>query len=706
MFSNQKTLLSSLKDSLAIAQLHGFRVMLVLAGHNDKQQQTALSAISECLIEPSGIFSLETETQRTVNIMHVPDMHSNSDVSDQINALLGSEYRCLVFDAHGVFNERLFAAAAGTVQAGGLLILQTPALEMWPAAQQVDGIPSAFITRLVAKIKAHSVCTLSLSDDDLTEQAIFIRASNIPALFVSTDIEPPRTWQSEQQNLIESLLDKLSTDTASVNVVQGDRGRGKSALIGRTINKLIKAGITPLDNICVTAHRRSAADVLMKHAGHPLPFLPLDSVLGTSHDILIVEEAGGIPLATLERLLYCGKQIVFATTVQGYEGSGRGFALRFSRMLDATKPGWLKLNPTQPIRWSIGDPVEAFINDALLLETQITPLTDANTQLLQAVRSRTRLIDTSELVENDKLLNDVFGLLLQAHYQTTPTDLRNLLDQTDLLVFVQHIYLEDLGHVLTGAALVAIEGEIAPHLHTAIVQKHRRLPDQILPQLLAQTIADISTLSTRFARIVRIAVHPNIQGNGFGTALYKSIEQQLPRSASVPLCLGASFGADEQSLSFWLKLGLTPIHYGYKSNPRSGLRSACLLTSDDGEMQDKIGIAASVLSHNLEAIKNLPSIDKTVMEALREASNTAIKLRDKVCARLIHAYSLGHRSFFDSAGLILTFPPLASDSALHQQVMTLLIDYAQMPPKTRREQETQLRRRLIENIDFESKIGK
>ena len=50
----------------------------------------------------------------------------------------------------------------------------------------------------------------------------------------------------------------------------------------------------------------------------------------------------------LEAMLARHSRIVFATTEHGYEGTGRGFHLRFKRVLDEQTPDWQELHQWSP----------------------------------------------------------------------------------------------------------------------------------------------------------------------------------------------------------------------------------------------------------------------------------------------------------------------------------------------------------------------
>lgn len=654
MFSNPKHLHHFIKRSLKLAHLHDHRVLLLLAGV-DEQRFVAICDEVKQLINnhktPEADSANGFETQLPVNIMHLPNSHSNSDNSDHINALLGTEYKCLIFDAYDAFNERLFAASAGTVAGGGILVLRTPSLNQWadnPHGQQ----PSKFIRRFIKKIELHQSDELNNEESKRVEGQS--RSTQTKAILIADTVESdaPTTetnWPVEQTQLIKQLHDSLLNKKNTTAVVQADRGRGKSTLIGLTIRQMRADKRGAAKTVTLTANRLSACKVLLRHAigwgekDCPIKFVPIDQALTMKHDVLIVEEAGSISIPVLNKLTTLSNNIVFATTVQGYEGAGRGFALRFSKQLDQHRPDWIMLNPQLPIRWSNNDPVEAFINDALLLKTVLPSIEEST--IRSASNAQLIRIDKRTLSSNDQLLEEIYSLLIQAHYQTTPADLRNMLDEEQLLVFAQYD-----NKTLTGAALVAIEGEIPNELHTDIVQKKRRLPDQILPQLLAQSAADTTALIHSYARIVRIAIHPELHRQGFGTQLINDLQTQLYKLSS---SIGASFGADTQAISFWLKLGFTPIHYGYKANPRSGLRSACLLKAKEPSVVSTINKAATILHKNLDVLDLYANeTDEVRARLITATEQNKISLSESEKLVLLSAFSQSSRSFIDTVGFI------------------------------------------------------
>jgi len=204
-----------LESRLQAAEKLGFRCCLVL-------HQRDIQALEDYL----------HDSVKYLAPLLIPNNHSNSDVSDQINALLGTDQNCIVFDASNTFHPNLLAAAAGTVVRGGVLALLPP-----PSTNR-------FSTRFNRLLEQHRDALILRNDESNSRQ--------------NTKVD----WQDEQNKLVGSLIAQIHEAT-STTVVQADRGRGKSALIGRA---LAQSNV----EATLTAPQRSACKVLLKHAGSSL----------------------------------------------------------------------------------------------------------------------------------------------------------------------------------------------------------------------------------------------------------------------------------------------------------------------------------------------------------------------------------------------------------------------------------------------------
>ena len=84
----------------------------------------------------------------------------------------------------------------------------------------------------------------------------------------------------------------------------------------------------------------------------------------TEADWLIVDEAAAIPGPLLEKLVSRFPRVLLTTTVQGYEGTGRGFLLKFC----ARFSGLRRYTLSTPVRWAAGCPLERIVANALLFD--------------------------------------------------------------------------------------------------------------------------------------------------------------------------------------------------------------------------------------------------------------------------------------------------------------------------------------------------
>ena len=137
-------------------------------------------------------------------------------------------------------------------------------------------------------------------------------------------------------------------------MLSADRGRGKSAVLGLAGERRLAESGSGLDDSGDGPFPRYSGDTFA-HAERALAEMP-ERLAGLSYvspdrvaqgdvlaDLLLVDEAAAIPTPLLEAMLARHSRIVFATTEHGYEGTGRGFHLRFKRILDEQTPDWQEL---------------------------------------------------------------------------------------------------------------------------------------------------------------------------------------------------------------------------------------------------------------------------------------------------------------------------------------------------------------------------
>lgn len=429
-------------------------------------------------------------------------------------------------------------------------------------------------------------------------------------------------------------------------VLIADRGRGKSAALGIAAAQLLAA--RQLSEIIVTCAHPIALETLFHHAqrhwpgarrqgdrltdgvGH-LRFVPADQVPATA-PLLLVDEAAALPLSVLQRLLRVPR-VIFASTVHGYEGSGRGFDLRFTRWLDEHAPHWRRLRLEQPLRWAVDDPLERLLFRALLLDAEpAQPLAPAELPF------SCQQLDRDALVNDEQRLRHLFGLLVAAHYRTSPDDLRELLDAPHFAVWG---VTQGEDGPLVGAALVAREGGFPHHLATAIQNGKRRPRGHLLAQSLAFHGGWQTAAEQQGARVLRIAVHPDLRRRGLGVQLLSAIAADAAKAGCQ--WLGSSFALDAEVIGFWRCAGFLPVRLGTRRDAASGARALQVVRALSPAAEEWVAVASAAFWQALPLflVDAWRDLEPDIVAALFAGHGTVFPPPDRTDEEVLRAFVAG-----------------------------------------------------------------
>jgi tRNA(Met) cytidine acetyltransferase len=502
---------------------------------------------------------------------------------------LGSETALLVYDSHCGFDPDAFGALSGTLKGGGLLLLLTPPLADWPAYPDpqreriavanydITARPSLFLERLARQLLQDPSITL------FTPQGL---RPGLPAPVEALDPPVEDEWcrTPDQVQAVQAIIHTARGHRKRPLVLTADRGRGKSAALGIAAARLIAEGYA---HIQITAPSRQTLSSfytqisryeqhLESSGSHTSPllqaleFVAPDDLLNRSEhaDLLLVDEAAAIPTPLLQGLLKKFPRIVFATTVHGYEGTGMGFAHRFKKHLDQVRPQWREFVLRDPIRWRRNDPLERTVFRLLALDAE--PANETDLERLDIKHAPISFPDQKQLLESEADLRQLFGLLILAHYRTTPLDLRQLLDGPNLQVMLVR-----QNNQIIGVALLASEGEFTDRLAQDIWSGIRRPRGHLLAQSLTAHLGLPYAATLRGLRIMRIAVHPARQGRGLGRHMLEAIETYAREQRFD--YLGVSCGATPDLIRFWQHNRLQAVRLGIRSGASSSAPSVMFL---------------------------------------------------------------------------------------------------------------------------------
>ena len=486
---------------------------------------------------------------------------SDATPPSRVRRLLGQAFDAVVLDLHDGVDADLIGQVHGFVRGGGALVLRLPPLGAPPGAGQL---------RLAA-------FPYQAADVGTRFQQHFERALARTVVSAPDALGPVAhalAGTPEQATVVAHLAARLAADRPSLTTLVADRGRGKSSALGlalRACRELTDA------RVVVTANDpASAAEVFRFALGRadppdagPVRYVAPMALATEDHDVdvILVDEAAQLPVPLLQRLVHQHPRarIAFATTARGYEGTGRGFMLRFLTWL-ASEPRPLEhLTLTAAIRWAPGDSLERFVFDALLLD--VLPAPAAAVTGVDDVEHVH--LDRDALVADEQALGDVFGLLVHAHYRTTPEDLHRILDAPNLAL---HALRGRRSGRIVAVNLIAEEGGLPPALCQDLARGRQRIRAHALPDAFAAHLGRPDAAALRIVRSVRIAVHPDIRRCRLATTLIEAVHRTYS-----PDLFGTLFGATVELLAFRRALGYELTRVSASRGARTGEPAVMML---------------------------------------------------------------------------------------------------------------------------------
>ncbi|KAK1510237.1 hypothetical protein CABS01_07909 [Colletotrichum abscissum] len=273
-------------------------------------------------------------------------------------------------------------------------------------------------------------------------------------------------------------------------------------------------------------------------------------VLGQA-ELVVIDEAAAIPLPLVRKLM--GPYLVFmASTINGYEGTGRSLSLKLIKQLrEQSRPGaktgedtevadrttgraskdqgssqssrsLREITLSEPIRYAQGDSVEKWLNKLLCLDATL-PKAKASAQgcpdpsqceLLKV--NRDTLFSFHPIPE--KFLQQMVALYVASHYKNSPDDLQLMSDAPahELYVLIAPTSDGKLPEPLC-VIQVALEGKISRQSVINQLSRGQRPSGDLIPWLVSQQYQDDEFASLSGARVVRIATNPEYVSMGYGT---------------------------------------------------------------------------------------------------------------------------------------------------------------------------------------------
>ena len=402
----------------------------------------------------------------------------------------------------------------------------------------------------------------------------------------------PETVTIDQAQALLTFTDALSSKSLSSTVtLTAARGRGKSAALGLAVALAISYSYSNvfvtsphpdnlgtfwqfvlkgfdrlgwkefLDYDIIKSSNKDWNDAIVRvnifrnHRQTIQYIQPQDAhVLGQA-ELVVIDEAAAIPLPLVKALI--GPYLVFmASTVNGYEGTGRSLSIKLIQSLReqsrtastapatnsalsvigtsnkasaGTTRSLREIKLETPIRYGQNDAIEKWLNALLCLDSSTSMLNLGSSYPkgtphptacdLYAV-NRDTLFSYHQISE--VFLQKLMALFVSSHYKNSPNDLQLLSDAPNHLLFVLLPPIEQDAKEMTlpeplVVMQVALEGRISKQSLLNGLSRGIRAGGDLIPWTVSQQFQDDDFATLSGARIVRIATKPDFTKMGYGS---------------------------------------------------------------------------------------------------------------------------------------------------------------------------------------------
>uniref|UniRef100_D4AEB4 RNA cytidine acetyltransferase n=1 Tax=Rattus norvegicus TaxID=10116 RepID=D4AEB4_RAT len=620
---------------------------------------------------------------------------------NETHKILGNTFGMCVLQDFEALTPNLLARTVETVEGGGLVVILLRTMnslkQLYTMTMDVHSryrteahqdVVGRFNERFILSLASCKKCLVI--DDQLNILPISSHVASIEALPPQAPDENLSPAALELQELKESLQDTqpvgvlvdccktLDQAKAVLKFIEGisektlrstvaltaARGRGKSAALGLAIAGAVAFGYS---NIFVTSPSPDnlhtlfefvfkgfdalqyqehldyeivqslnpefnkaviRVNVFREHRQTIQYIHPADAVKLGQAELVVIDEAAAIPLPLVKSLL--GPYLVFmASTINGYEGTGRSLSLKLIQQLRqqsaqsqvsttaenkttttarlASARTLHEVSLQESIRYAPGDAVEKWLNDLLCLDCL----------------NITRIVSGCPLPEACELYYVNRDTLFCYHKASE--------------VFLQRL----MALYVASHYKVCLEGELSRQSILNSLSRGKKASGDLLPWTVSEQFQDPDFGGLSGGRVVRIAVHPDYQGMGYGSRAlqllqmyyegrFPCLEEKVletpqeihtvsseavslleevitPRKDLPPLLLklnerpaerldylGVSYGLTPRLLKFWKRAGFVPVYLRQTPNDLTGEHSCIMLKTlaDEDEAERGAWLAA------------------------------------------------------------------------------------------------------------------
>ncbi|KAL4697699.1 hypothetical protein H8959_003397 [Pygathrix nigripes] len=588
---------------------------------------------------------------------------------NETHKILGNTFGMCVLQDFEALTPNLLARTVETVEGGGLVVILLRTMnslkQLYTMTMDVHSryrteahqdVVGRFNERFILSLASCKKCLVI--DDQLNILPISSHVATIEALPPQTPDESLGPSDLELRELKESLQDTqpvgvlvdccktLDQAKAVLKFIEGisektlrstvaltaARGRGKSAALGLAIAGAVAFGagstVPGMKNPTSSSLATTGVELCLELIG--FPYLRLGENMRRQRkerkppsiyqhyavklgqaELVVIDEAAAIPLPLVKNLL--GPYLVFmASTINGYEGTGRSLSLKLIQQLR---------------QQSCPEPGHGCV------EIPLRPSYYVNRDTLFCYHKASEVF-----------LQRLMALYVASHYKNSPNDLQMLSDAPAHHLFCLLPPVPPTQNALPevlAVIQVCLEGEISRQSILNSLSRGKKASGDLIPWTVSEQFQDPDFGGLSGGRVVRIAVHPDYQGMGYGNRAlqllqmyyegrFPCLEEKVletpqeihivsseavslleevitPRKDLPPLLLklnerpaerldylGVSYGLTPRLLKFWKRAGFVPVYLRQTPNDLTGEHSCIMLkTLTDEDEADQGGWLAA-----------------------------------------------------------------------------------------------------------------
>ncbi|MFX0135258.1 MAG: tRNA(Met) cytidine acetyltransferase TmcA [Candidatus Hodarchaeota archaeon] len=559
-------------------------------------------------------------------IFHVTDIKFS-----QLNQILGQTFDILVLDLTKQLKPNDLGILIETIRGGGIIFVLTPDFISWKKNitlfQQtlitppfsIGDINFRFTPFFIENLKKYKgIIIFDSLNHQILEGSYSSQKSplSVKAIYKTAPFKKmfyDLVATTDQRSILNSLEFILQKDRRKrVIILTADRGRGKSAILGIGAIAFSHFLVEKLNyshvKILITSPKIENTEVFFQFAEKALKSLnykmrikkkslftekitiqykDLLESINQKSNLTIIDECASIPIPILFEILESSQNIIFSSTLHGYEGAGRGFSILFRNELHKKKD--LKISQVglnEPIRYSFNDPIEKWLFDTLFLNAQPAKLNSEDISDVTNSNLEVKKIDLDEcfLRKEQELFSDFAGIFVFAHYRNQPDDIVVLSDSPHHEAWA--IFTKNQKHIVN-VVQIAKEGNLFDS-NIQEMLKGNQTPGNIIPWICITHYRLGNFAKLKGVRIVRIATHPDLFQKGLGSKMLTQIEENYKNLDFD--WIGTSFGLTPELLRFWEKNGYKSIHLSSRMTPSTGEYSIVMIKPLSAESEKMVNL--------------------------------------------------------------------------------------------------------------------